>query len=324
MGYGNRVYLWGKFWRNGICTAENKPSLRHFPYIKKIGNANTYGMRYLFLRIFTVCTLLCSCTACGVSTTPTPTESPQSDYSSKTDISQDSTLPTINTAFWNVENVDVSRARGYDKFIALTFDDAPTSKLEELLSVFASFNEENPDCVATATLFCNGCLWNNTALHTLTATWALGWELGNHTYSHADCSQLNNEQLQEELRLTDKLLRGIDGKDKHLFRPPFGNLNEEQKTQIQTPIIYWTVDTLDWTGKASDDICQKVLTHIYDGAIVLLHDGYEQTVQAVKTLLPTLKARGYQAVTVSQLSKLNACPLKNGGAYIRARKHRTY
>ncbi|MBR2023686.1 MAG: polysaccharide deacetylase family protein [Clostridia bacterium] len=282
-------------------------------------------MRYLFLRIFTAFALLCSCSACGVSSPTPPTESIPNESFSATEIAQDNTLlPSANPKFWDVENIDVSQVKTYNKFVALTFDDAPTSKLEELLSVFATFNEENPDCVATATLFCNGCLLNNATLHTLTASWTLGWELGNHTYSHADCSKLSPQQLQEELHLTDALLHGIDGKDKHLFRPPFGNLNDEQKTQILTPILYWTVDTLDWTGISAKRIVQTTLDGIYDGAIVLLHDGYPQTVQAVKALLPALKERGYQAVTISQLSKLNACPLKNGGAYIRARKHRTY
>ena len=278
-------------------------------------------MRYFFLRIFTVCSLLISCVSCGSSSLSenTPPTQPSEQV-----LPQDSVTPPTDTpTVWDVENEDVSKINPARKYVALTFDDAPASKLEELLSVFAVFNETHPDGYATATVFCNGCLVNNTALHTLTAAWTLGWELGNHTYSHADCSKLNSQRLQEEIQRTDALLGGIDGKAKHLFRPPFGELNTEQKTQLSTPIIYWTVDTLDWTGISAEHIVQTTLSGVYDGAIVLLHDGYPQTVQAVKLLLPALYERGYQAVTVSQLSKLNACPLKNGGAYIRARKNRT-
>ena len=252
-------------------------------------------MRYFFLRIFTACALLISCASCGNSSVHEPDSPAQSSEQlpPKDSVTPPSDYPSV----WDVEKEDVSKINPARKYVALTFDDAPASKLEELLSVFAAFNETHPDGYAAATLFCNGCLVNNAALHTLTAAWTLGWELGNHTYSHADCSKLNTQRLQEEIRRTDTLLGGIDGKERHLFRPPFGELNAEQKTQLSTPIIYWTVDTLDW---------------------------YPQTVQAVKVLLPALYERGYQAVTVSQLSKLNACPLKNGGAYIRVRKRRTY
>ena len=279
-------------------------------------------MRYFFLRIFTACALLISCASCGNSSVQAPNSPspPSEQLPPKDSITPPSDYPSV----WEVEKEDVSKINPERKYVALTFDDAPASKLEELLSVFAAFNETHPDGYAAATLFCNGCLVNNAALHTLTAAWTLGWELGNHTYSHADCSKLNAQRLQEELRRTDTLLGGIDGKERHLFRPPFGELNAEQKTQLSTPIIYWTVDTLDWTGIPAERIVQTTISGVYDGAIVLLHDGYPQTVQAVKVLLPALYERGYQAVTVSQLSKLNACPLKNGGAYIRVRKRRTY
>jgi polysaccharide deacetylase 2 family uncharacterized protein YibQ len=51
-----------------------------------------------------------------------------------------------------------------------------------------------------------------------------------------------------------------------------------------------------------------------------MHDGYYNTVNALKRLLPDLKADGYQVVNVSALSKANHCTLKSGKEYIRARK----
>ena len=53
-----------------------------------------------------------------------------------------------------------------------------------------------------------------------------------------------------------------------------------------------------------------------------MHDGYVETVSAVKRLLPDLKNAGYQVVGVSQLAKANGCQLKTGSVYIRARKQR--
>jgi peptidoglycan/xylan/chitin deacetylase (PgdA/CDA1 family) len=115
-------------------------------------------------------------------------------------------------------------------------------------------------------------------------------------------------------------LRQIDGKTRHLFRAPFGRIDERVKQIVQTPIIDWTIDTLDWTGVSAQEIYDVVWTNKYAGAIVLMHDGYENTVDALKLLLPDLYTAGYQVVSVSAMSKAHACPLRRGGVYIRARK----
>ena len=117
----------------------------------------------------------------------------------------------------------------------------------------------------------------------------------------------------------NELLSAVDGKKLHLFRAPFGRTDKRIKT-LSTPAIDWTIDTLDWTGVSSSEIYETVFSQKIDGAIVLMHDGYPNTVEALKRLLPDLKSAGYQVVSVSQMSKANACPLKNGGTYIRARK----
>ena len=122
------------------------------------------------------------------------------------------------------------------------------------------------------------------------------------------------------MQSVDDYLQTVDGKAYHLFRAPYGKLNDEVKAAANAPIIDWTIDTLDWQNRSADDIYNTVLNGVFDGAIVLMHDGYTQTYQAVKRLLPALKKAGYQAVSVSQLAKANGCVLKTGSVYIRARK----
>lgn len=268
-------------------------------------------MRYLFFRLSALCATLCTCTAC------------QTVFS----VSEDSSKHTENAILYSSETIydeyddaDFPIIRPAYKRIAITFDDSPASTLERLISVFASFNEENPDCPAFATLFCNGIRIQGGALHTLTSAYTIGWELGNHGYTHRDFNQFSFAETQTELEKTDKLLAKIDGKTRHLFRPPFGNLNKDTQTCLQTPIVYWTIDTLDWTGKSTEEIQHKVLNDVFDGAIVLMHDGYENTVQAVKSLLPALKERGYQCLTISQMATAQGQTLRNGNGYIRIRK----
>ena len=215
----------------------------------------------------------------------------------------------------DISYIDVSR-----KLISFTFDDAPAKTLENILAVFAEYNESNPDCKASATLFCNGHLFNTHSTQLLHAACALGFELGNHSYSHFDMSTLSEAEITWEISQTDSLLTRIDGKAQHIFRAPFGKTNDLVRANVKTPLMNWTIDTLDWTGASADEIYSTVFENKFSGGIVLMHDGYVNTVSALKRLLPDLKSAGYQIVSVSALAKAHDCPLRNGGEYIRARK----
>ena len=246
-----------------------------------------------------------------------PIEQPQESELPQPPLSD---LPPVDPDIWDTANTDISHIAPARKLIAFTFDDSPSRTLENIFAVFAAFNEENPDCKASATFFFNGGLFDSDTPQLLYAACALGFELGNHTQSHADLTKLSKEELQSEIDQTDELLKQADGKPRHLLRAPFGKTNALVKELSSTPIIDWTIDTLDWTGVCAEEIYQSVYYQRFSGAIVLMHDGYQNTVDALKRLLPDLKADGYQVVTVSQLAKAHGCTLRRGKTYIRARK----
>ena len=230
------------------------------------------------------------------------------------------TEPINKTNTWALSDVDISYIQTDKKLLAFTFDDGPSKTMENILAVFADYNEHNPDCIATATFFLNGMHITEEALPLLHTAHILGCELANHSYNHLDLTSISMEKLQGEIENTDALLARVDGKPLHLFRPPFGHINSEIKTRLQVPIINWTIDTLDWTGCGEDAIYNSVFEARFPGAIVLMHDGYHNTVNALKRLLPDLKTDGYQVVNVSALAKAHNCTLYNGKEYIRARK----
>jgi peptidoglycan/xylan/chitin deacetylase (PgdA/CDA1 family) len=207
------------------------------------------------------------------------------------------------------------------KLIAFTFDDAPSKTLEQIVAVFATFNETHPDAPASATVFCNGKRIDSHNLPLLHGACALGFEMGNHGYSHSDITTLTSEKLQTEIAKTDELLSVVDGKKTHLFRAPYGHINERVKKEIGVPIVDWTIDTLDWTNTSAKAIYSTIWEGRFSGAIALMHDGYPHTVDALKGLLPALYEDGYQVVSVSQMAKAHDCALRAGGVYIRARKH---
>ena len=265
---------------------------------------------------------------CSCKTTPSPQPKPPENLSQSEEslpiipTESEEREPTFETgdAYWNVDDIDISDVDGTRKLISFTFDDAPSRTLENIFAVFASFNEKNPDCKATASIFFNGKLFHAETPHLLYSACALGFELGNHTHSHADLTTLDEKTLLEEIEKTDKLLEKADGQKYHLLRAPFGKVDEQVKACAKTPIIDWTIDTLDWTGASENAIYDSVFNQRFSGAIVLMHDGYEGTVSALKRLLPDLKADGYQVVSVSKMIKAHGCKFRNGGVYIRARK----
>ena len=131
---------------------------------------------------------------------------------------------------------------------------------------------------------------------------------------------LSEQDLLSEIAKTDEILQRADGKPYHLLRAPFGRINETVKKIAPTPLIDWTIDTIDWTGANADEIYNTVMQNRFSGAIVLFHDGYTPTIEALKRLLPDLQDDGYQVVSVSQLAKMHNCRLQRGKVYIRARK----
>lgn len=232
--------------------------------------------------------------------------------------SLDSYMPPLNC--WDTSDIDLSEIDRSRKLIAFSFDDTPSRYLENILAVFAAFNENNPSAKASATFFVNGNLLDKSSTHLLHAACALGCELGNHTQTHKDLTTLSKTELLDEIRQTDGLLQKIDQKPRHLLRAPFGRVNELVKSVAEAPLIDWSIDTLDWTGRSEDAIYQEVFDNRFSGAIVLMHDGHMHTVSALKRLLPDLEADGYQVVSVSKLIKAHDQTFRNGSVYIRARK----
>lgn len=228
--------------------------------------------------------------------------------------------PTQTSSFWDVSDIDISFVSRKRKLIALTFDDAPTSTLDPILKVFLDFNVSHSDAPASATVFCNGKNIKPSTQASLQTAFTIGFELGNHTQHHYNLVCLSPAEIQAEIQQTDAALKRFDGKTTHLLRTPYGNLNDAIREAASTPIISWFIDTLDWTGRSADEIYQAVWESKFSGCIVLMHDGYPNTVDALARLLPDLYEDGYQAVTVSQMAKAHNCPLKIGSVYIRARK----
>ena len=132
---------------------------------------------------------------------------------------------------------------------------------------------------------------------------SLGCEIGNHTWQHAYLDTLSAEDIQSQIQRTNDKVEEITGVRPTIMRPTGGRVNSAVKENVGMPMIQWTIDTLDWKTRDAKSTIDAVLNNVSDGDIVLMHDLYDATAEASKTIIPELVSRGYQLVTVSELAQ---------------------
>lgn len=192
------------------------------------------------------------------------------------------------------------------KLVALTYDDGPSNHTNIILKVLDKYD-------SAATFFEVG---NRIASYksVVKKINSMGCEIGNHTYEHKILSGCSKAQIKKQIDQTNSALKKVIGKKTIITRPPGGSHNKTIDSIINTPVILWSVDTLDWKNRNAASVTNAVLKNVKDGDIVLMHDLYETTAEASKKIIPALVKRGYQLVTVSELSDCRKA-MKNGGTY---------
>ncbi len=181
-----------------------------------------------------------------------------------------------------------------DKVVALTFDDGPKpSVTSEVLETLQTYK-------ARATFFLLG---NHVEQFPATTRliYGSGNEIGNHSFGHKDFKTLTTAQILDEINQTNQAIYETVGARPILVRPPYGNITQKMAGEIGRPCILWSVDSEDWKYKNADRDYNHVMDSIKDGDIVLMHDIYKPTAEAVSRIVRELTKRGYKLVSVSQL-----------------------
>ena len=192
--------------------------------------------------------------------------------------------------------------------VALTFDDGPSPETTpRLLDILQEKD-------APATFFMLG---SKAAAYPDIAKRALkeAHEVASHTMYHQNLIRLPAASATSDINEAKSTLKSILGRDVTYTRPPYGNINDTVRTTVGTPIILWSVDTEDWKNKNVDAIIATAMREVHDGAIILMHDIYPTTVDAVPILIDALRKNGYEFTTISELTKARNAKLENGVAY---------
>ncbi len=200
-----------------------------------------------------------------------------------------------------------STSSSYDKVIAFTFDDGPSNYTTEIVDALL-LNESK----ATFFELGNRMKYNQDIVKYVINN---GMEVGSHTYAHKNLNSLSEKEIIEEINSTNIIFNEITGDNIKYLRPPYGNYNEKVKKQVTTPMILWNIDTNDWLYRDSEKVYKHILEKAEDGDIVLMHDIYPETVEAVKEVLPVLKERGFKVTSISEASSIKGKVLEKKQAY---------
>jgi peptidoglycan/xylan/chitin deacetylase (PgdA/CDA1 family) len=193
--------------------------------------------------------------------------------------------------------------------IALTFDDGPhpqhTPQLLEVLDrhrIPVSFFwlgrsvEESPDLARQITQRQHG--------------------VGLHGYNHRSFATLTSTELEQDLERTRTIIAracSIDPATLVDVRPPYGLFTPQTLKLLNSwgyRTVMWSVIPEDWTCPGAAVVVQRILDHVQNGSIIVLHDGDhggQDVAETVDRLVSSLLQNGYQFATVDQLWSALPC-----------------
>ncbi len=184
-----------------------------------------------------------------------------------------------------------------EKMVAMTFDTAwGADKTEDILKILKQYD-------VNATFFMVG-FWVEKYPDLVKKIDEQGIEIGTHSNTHPDFANLSESQMKLELATSIDSIQKVTGKEVSLFRAPYGSYNNTMLNlcnNMGLKTIQWDVDSLDWKGYSGIDICERVMSKVKNGSIILNHNNADNVLDSLPLMLERLKNAGYKVVSVGEL-----------------------
>ena len=201
--------------------------------------------------------------------------------------------------------------------VALTFDDGPSEGTPALLALLARHR-------ARATFFLTGERAER-GLAAVRAMRSAGHELESHGYAHRHALSFTPWGEARQLGWHPEPGRAV-----RYYRPPWGGHSPFTRLLARRAgvrIALWNAESRDWLPQDGEALARELLPTVRGGSVILLHDGPDaarsaRTLALLEVLLPALKARGLEAVTLRELGP-QPIGWREGGARLKAMWVRT-
>ncbi|MBQ7885360.1 MAG: polysaccharide deacetylase family protein [Clostridia bacterium] len=191
-----------------------------------------------------------------------------------------------------VYNVDTE-----EKVLSISFDAAwGRANTEEILNILDRYDVKT-------TFFLVG-FWAEKHPDLVRELVARGHEIGNHSATHPHMASLSRAQIAEELRRCSDLVASITGTPTTLFRPPYGEYNDDVvrvSREEGYECVQWNVDSLDWKNLGKENMVRQCTKSVNPGDIVLFHNDSKYILEALPEILEYYTQAGYKIIPVSQL-----------------------
>lgn len=180
--------------------------------------------------------------------------------------------------------------------IALTFDDGPCEP--ETSKVLDTLKKHN----VKATFFVIGKNIPGSE-EMLRRMIKEGHSVGSHSYSHHFWIDLwGKKKLKEDIEKSIAEIENCTAQKVKLFRPPYGvttpNFAYVLK-ELNLQSIGWNMRSYDTSTSELNKVLARVLQQTKNGSIILLHDRLEYMPELLDKLIPALKEKKFEFVTVA-------------------------
>ncbi|MEZ4225633.1 MAG: polysaccharide deacetylase family protein [Polyangiaceae bacterium] len=226
--------------------------------------------------------------------------------------------------------VVVPDSSGFNKRVALTFDDGPNPETTpQVLDILEQHGIQ-------ATFFINGMrVTNDAARAVLGRILAEGHILANHSQQHLNLKNESATKVEQQVKQTHEIILSAGASPKY-FRFPFGSANCKGIDIVHgygLTVTGWHIDSGDWCYAAAkggvgychpdtfryvpdsfrSDMVGYTLSQVRkrSGGIVLFHDIHQNTVNNLESVISTLEGEGYTFVKVDDTDtfpQLNGAP----------------
>ena len=208
-----------------------------------------------------------------------------------------------------------AEAKTGGRLVALTFDDGPSNKYTvQLLEGLKSRG-------VPVTFFMLG---ERAAVNRSIVKQAYedGHEIACHSWDHPNLTSCSESEIKKQMEDTFEVLDLSCGDEAdYLVRPPYGSTNEKVRAAIDAPLIYWSVDSEDWSLLNTEKVRKKIVADTYDGCIILCHDIHKTTIPAALQAIDELMDLGYEFVTVSELYRRRGRELEDHKLHYNSNKN---
>lgn len=210
----------------------------------------------------------------------------------------------INLGYKEEEYIKPRYVSKNRKMICFTFDDGPDLSFKTSGQIVDDLYKYD----SSSTFFVLGNRLGEKQIAYIKGAASKDMEYGSHTQSHKNLTKLSLSDAKNEILTPYNDLYNGFGYEMKYFRPPYGSVNNTILEATNLRAILWNVDSLDWSyrDKYSHDECvetiyNKVLSEADENDVVLFHDIYQTTADAVSKIIEHYIKDGYQIVSAGEL-----------------------